>query len=135
MIKTVRRWSRRRALLCVASLMLASRGFAQDTAYPPQDAQIPGPASAAYRSSWFVDLRNLSNERLVRMGWDASNYERPELQWTQHNFVCVQMMIEQRDFYDRQSGKYTVDKYLDTLQEEFGGIDSVLIWNTYPNLG
>jgi gamma-glutamyl hercynylcysteine S-oxide synthase len=135
MIKTVRRWSRRRALLSVASLMLASQGFAQDTAYPPQDAQIPGPASAADRSAWLADLRHWRNERLVRMGWDASNYERPELQWTQHNFVCVQMMIEQRDFYDRQSGKYTVDKYLDTLQEEFGGIDSVLIWNTYPNLG
>jgi formylglycine-generating enzyme required for sulfatase activity len=135
MIETVRRWNRRRALLCVASLILASQGFGQDTAYPPQDAQIPGPASAADRSAWLADLQHWRNERLVRMGWDASNYERPELQWTQHNFVCVQMMIEQRDFYDRQSGKYTVDKYLDTLQEEFGGIDSVLIWNTYPNLG
>jgi hypothetical protein len=130
MIETVGRWSRIRALLCVASLILASQGFGQDTAYPPQDAQLPGPASAADQSAWLADLQHWRSERLVRMGWDASNYERPELQWTQHNFVCVQMMIEQRDFYDRQSGKYTVDKYLDTLQEEFGGIDSVLIWNT-----
>jgi formylglycine-generating enzyme required for sulfatase activity len=135
MIEMVRRWNRRRALLCVASLILASQGFGQDTAYPPQDAQIPGPASAADQSAWLADLQHWRNERLVRMGWDASNYERPGLQWTQRNFVCVQMMIEQRDFYDRQSGKYTVDKYLDTLQAEFGGIDSVLIWNTYPNLG
>jgi iron(II)-dependent oxidoreductase len=135
MIDKVLRWSCRRTFSYVMFLMLASQAFGQDTAYPPQDAQIPGPASAADRSAWLADLRHWRNERLVRMGWDGSNYERPELQWTQHNFVCVQMMIEQRDFYDRQSGKYTVDKYLDTLQKEFGGIDSVLIWNTYPNLG
>jgi formylglycine-generating enzyme required for sulfatase activity len=107
----------------------------QDTAYPPQDAQISGPASPGDFVAWLADLRHWRTERLVRMGYDGSNYARPELQWTQHNFVCVQMMIEQRDFYDVERGVYTVDHYLDTLEKEFGGIDSVLIWNTYPNLG
>src|SRR6478609_9673278 len=91
MIETVRRCSRKRMLLCIASLILASQAFAQDTAYPPQDAQIPGPASAADRSAWLADLQHWRNERRVRMGWDDSNYERSEFQWTQHNFVCVQM--------------------------------------------
>lgn len=108
---------------------------AQETAYPPQDAQIPGPASPGDRSAWLRDLRHWRAERLVRMGYDSSNYARPELQWTQHNFVCVQMMIEQRDFYDRERGVYTVDRYLDRLEKEFGGVDSALIWDTYPNLG
>jgi hypothetical protein len=42
----------------------------------------------------------------VRMGYDGSNYARPELEWTQRNFVCVQMMIEQRNFYDQERGVY-----------------------------
>ncbi len=31
--------------------------------------------------------------------------------------------------------KYTVDRYLDDLEKRYGGIDSVLIWPTYPNMG
>ena len=32
-------------------------------------------------------------------------------------------------------GKYTVDRYLDDLEKRYGGIDAVLIWPTYPNMG
>lgn len=108
---------------------------AQDTQYPPEDAQIPGPAAASDSVAWRSDIEHWRRERLVRMGYDDANYSRPELQWTQHNFVCVQMMIEERDFYDRSRGIYTVDRYLDRLTRQYGGIDSVLIWDTYPNLG
>ena len=31
--------------------------------------------------------------------------------------------------------RYTVDRYLDDLGSRYGGIDAVLIWPTYPNLG
>ncbi len=45
------------------------------------------------------------------------------------------MMVEDRYFYDPVAGKYTVDKYLDDLEKRYGGIDSVLIWPVYPNIG
>ncbi len=45
------------------------------------------------------------------------------------------MMVEDRYFYDPVAGKYTVDRYLDDLDARFGGIDSVLIWSVYPNIG
>ena len=32
-------------------------------------------------------------------------------------------------------GKYTVDRYLDDLYQRYGGIDSVLLWPVYPNIG
>ena len=69
------------------------------------------------------------------MGYDGSQYERPELMWTQSSFIQPQMMIEDRYFYDSVAGKYTVDRYLDDLDKRYGGIDSVLIWHTYPNIG
>ena len=31
--------------------------------------------------------------------------------------------------------QYTVDRYLDDLEKRYGGIDAVLIWPTYPNMG
>jgi formylglycine-generating enzyme required for sulfatase activity len=45
------------------------------------------------------------------------------------------MMVEEENFFDREKGVYTVDRYLDALEKQYGGIDSVLIWDTYPNLG
>ena len=84
---------------------------------------------------WLAELRDWRREHLVRIGYDDANYRRPELQWAQRNFVHAQMMVEDRYFYDAESGQYTVDRYLDDLEARFGGLDSVLIWYIYPNIG
>jgi formylglycine-generating enzyme required for sulfatase activity len=44
-------------------------------------------------------------------------------------------MVQDRYFYDPVARKYTVDRYLDDLEKRYGGIDAVLIWPTYPNMG
>ncbi len=69
------------------------------------------------------------------MGYDDSYYHNPALQWTQSSFIQPQMMVEDRGFYDPVNHRYTVDRYLDDLEKRYGGIDSVLIWHTYPNIG
>ena len=84
---------------------------------------------------WIRELTDWRREHLTRIGYDDANYRRPELQWAQRNFVHAQMMIEDRYFYDPVMGKYTVDRYLDDLEERFGGLDSVLLWYIYPNIG
>ncbi|NDK38475.1 formylglycine-generating enzyme family protein [Pseudoxanthomonas gei] len=84
---------------------------------------------------WVRELRDWRREHLTRIGYDDANYRRPELQWSQRNFVHAQMMIEDRYFFDPASGKYTVDRYLDDLEARFGGLDSVLLWYIYPNIG
>jgi formylglycine-generating enzyme required for sulfatase activity len=84
---------------------------------------------------WIAELTDWRREHLTRIGYDDANYRRPELQWAQCNFVHAQMMVEDRYFYDPVAGRYTVDRYLDDLEARFGGIDSVLIWFVYPNIG
>lgn len=84
---------------------------------------------------WIAELIDWRREHLVRIGYDDANYRRPELAWTRRNFVHAQMMIEERTFYDPDKGEYTVDRYLDGVRARFGGIDSVLIWPVYPNIG
>jgi iron(II)-dependent oxidoreductase len=84
---------------------------------------------------WIAELTDWRREHLTRIGYDDANYRRPELQWAQCNFVHAQMMVEDRYFYDPVAGRYTVDRYLDDLDARFGGIDSVLIWFVYPNIG
>jgi len=84
---------------------------------------------------WIEELKDWRREHLVRIGYDDAHYRRPELQWAQRNFVHAQMMVEDRYFYDPVEGRYTVDRYLDDLERRYGGIDSVLIWPVYPNIG
>lgn len=89
----------------------------------------------ASADDWIAELEDWRREHLVRIGYDDANYRRPELQWAQRNFVHAQMMVEDRYFFDPVAGRYTVDRYLDDLEARFGGIDSVLIWFVYPNIG
>ncbi|UHQ22203.1 formylglycine-generating enzyme family protein [Lysobacter sp. 5GHs7-4] len=84
---------------------------------------------------WIAELVDWRREHLTRIGYDDANYRRPELQWAQRNFVHAQMMAEDRYFYDPVEGRYTVARYLDDLKQRYGGIDSVLIWHVYPNIG
>ena len=50
-------------------------------------------------------------------------------------FVCPQVQINDKALYDHSSHSWTVDKYLDDLEERYGGIDCVLLWHSYTNLG
>ncbi|NRF65816.1 SUMF1/EgtB/PvdO family nonheme iron enzyme [Aquincola sp. S2] len=89
----------------------------------------------AASADWLQGLREWRHEHLIRIGYDDAAYRRPELQWAQRNVVHVQMMVEDRYFYDPIEGRYTVDRYLDDLERRYGGVDSVLIWYVYPNIG
>jgi iron(II)-dependent oxidoreductase len=85
--------------------------------------------------TWRHGMKVWRQEHLVRMGYDDAQYSREELLWSQSNYVHAQMMVEDRYFYDPVARQYTVDKYLDDLRARFGGIDSVLLWYIYPNIG
>jgi iron(II)-dependent oxidoreductase len=123
---------------------------AQDSKFPPAEQQIPVPECLTMRGlweggsktctqneheAWLADIRHWRNERRVRIGYNGSRYDLPALQWTQSSFIQPQMMVHDRYFYDLVSAKYTVDRYLDDLEKRYGGIDAVLIWPTYPNMG
>jgi len=119
----------------VSTLLVLSFSYAQDTAYPPLHSQIPGPATQADFAKWLADVKHWRMERRIRMGYEDSEYSRPQLVWTQSCFIQPQMMIHDRYFYDPVAGHYTIDRYLDDLEQRYGGIDSVLIWQSYPNMG
>jgi gamma-glutamyl hercynylcysteine S-oxide synthase len=125
----------------------------QDTKYPPEGEQIPGPSntteatgdccarggerpiSLREQKAWLEDVQHWRMEHLIRMGYNASQYDRRELDWTQKAFIQPQMMAQDRYFYDPVAGRYTVKRYLDDLDKRYGGIDAVLLWPTYPNIG
>uniref|UniRef100_M4BKA4 Sulfatase-modifying factor enzyme-like domain-containing protein n=1 Tax=Hyaloperonospora arabidopsidis (strain Emoy2) TaxID=559515 RepID=M4BKA4_HYAAE len=100
---------------------------------------IDGPnnlkALFSWRQDWTIWKKmELSSNRYNPT--DACNiYNIPETQWTQRNFVQTFIMLNDRAIYDRETQQYTVDKYVDEMEQRVGTIDSVLIWSAYPNIG
>src|SRR5579883_1986721 len=109
--------------------------FAQDTKYPPQGQQFPGPPTKADTIEWRTEMDHYRLERRVRAGLDGKLYDRPELKWAQSSFIQPQAMVEDRYLYDPVARRYTVDRYLDDVDKRYGGIDSILLWPVYPNIG
>lgn len=136
---------------CVAPVVVISAlCAAQDSNFSPKEQQIPVPDCLSMKGlweggtkpctqneheAWLADITHWRNERRIRTGYDGSRYDLPALKWTQSSFMQPQMMVEDRYFYDPVAGKYTVDRYVNDLEKRYGGIDAVLIWPTYPNMG
>jgi len=140
----------RLAVLLFLALGNAFEAKSQDAIHRPKNQLIPAPecltlkgawdggykpCSEASHQLWLKDVQHWRMERKIRIGYNSARYERPELQWTQSSFMQPQMMVHDRYFYDPVAGRYTVDRYLDDLEKRYGGIDSVLVWSTYPNMG
>jgi iron(II)-dependent oxidoreductase len=137
--------------LVITSLLgFSSMLRAQDTRFEPDHQQIPtpdclsrkvaweggsNPCTPEDHDAWLADIRHWRGERLIRIGYDGSRYDLPELKWTQSSFLQPQMMVQDRYFYDPVAHRYTVDRYLNDLEKRYGGVDAVLIWPTYPNMG
>ncbi|MGO9125768.1 MAG: formylglycine-generating enzyme family protein [Terriglobales bacterium] len=101
----------------------------------PEDTFLFGPASPDDAENWHAGLRAWRADRRMHLRYDGSQYDRPELEWTQHVFSQVQLLIWDRSFYDPEKSEYTVDRFLAETESRIGPIDAVLIWHVYPNLG
>jgi len=145
----------RAGLLSAAAALTALPLRAQDSNYRPQGQQIPAPAcytsteawedlragqgpapcTPKLQQEWLKDIQHWKEERRIRIGYNDARYRVPELKWAQSSFIQPQTMVQDRYLYDPVQRKYTVDRYLDDVETRYGGIDSVLIWPTYPNMG
>ncbi|OWZ20347.1 hypothetical protein PHMEG_0005242 [Phytophthora megakarya] len=100
---------------------------------------IDGPDSPNAMQEWRRNWTAWKNMELVANRYDAKDscniYNIQEAQWTQQNFVQTFLMMNDRFIYDRDTQKYTVDKYVNEMQKRIGVVDSVLLWPAYPNIG
>jgi gamma-glutamyl hercynylcysteine S-oxide synthase len=88
------------------------------------------PCTQNGHQAWLADITHWRYERRLRIGYDGSRYDLPELEWTRSCFMQPQMMVQDRYLYDPVAGNYTLDRYLDDLEKRYGGVDAVLIWPT-----
>jgi iron(II)-dependent oxidoreductase len=137
------------SLLIAGATGLAVQAQSTVEAQPPIPAQVvkgnppkevlAGPEKPEDFPAWLAGMRAYKQEmqELVRRarGDIPDPYAEPALQWAQRSFIQPQMMAHDRYFYDPVARCYTVGRYLQDLRKRYGGIDSVLVWPTYPNIG
>ena len=131
------------ALSCLAFAILGQQLFARQEVEGESkephleviERAILAPADGVDRAAWLDAMRRWREAERERTKYDGSAYEQAGTQWTKRNFYQTLMLVEDRYFYDPFADKYTVDRYLDDLESRFGGIDSIILWAVYPNIG
>jgi len=108
------------------AVLLARRARGQET--------LPGPASPALQPGWLANMTALRAQLLASVKYNASVYDH-YLPWTSTMYIAPQSHIYDRFLYDKASGSWTPDRFLDDLNARYGGIDGVLLWASYPNIG
>ena len=123
-------------LLPVLCMLIPALIFAQS---PPLQGNwkelLAGPAKPADYAVWYSLMVKWRQKAKDSLKYSSNKYHYPGLNWARSSYIQTQMMVEDRYFYNTVSGKYTVGRYLNDLKKRYGGLDAVLIWPTYPNIG
>lgn len=112
-------------------------GGARDQLRPPAVLNTSATAAelAATVALWRDTLGKWRSGCRAQLQLNDSVYEIPALKWTQQSFIQPQVHPWDRFVYDPIARNWTVDRYLADLRQRYGGIDAVLVWPTFPQLG
>ena len=126
---------------CVIMLSLGVGVFGEDACSQlPYAAAANGellgpPENRSTQASWLRGLESYRSSCLASVEYPGNSSVWDRMSWTRTSFVQTQMHPYDRAFYDVDGGEYTVESWLDGLEERYGGIDSALVWPTYTNIG
>eukprot|EP01084_Bolivina_argentea_P186940 322125_1 len=96
---------------------------------------IKGPSTPSDWNNWYLSNIKFRNEQLSSVNYNASIYNVPELQWIQNAYILPQMYPFDKYFYNKTTQSYTIDKWLSYVNNQYGGVDGILYWATYTNIG
>ncbi len=88
------------------------------------------------RDAWLKEALKLRHDAQANLpsGYDLL-YRRPDLDWSTHNFSCYFAFLYDNEIIDHKTHKFVVNRFLNRMDREFGGIDSVVLWHAYPRIG
>ena len=105
---------------------------------PPYCGPARGQTAAAWRQE-MVDFRTKLRAPSIAGGTPGSFCNASDLygrnHWARHTFVCPQSGLYDRYLYDSAAHRWTVGRFLADLEARYGGVDCVLLWQSYTNMG
>ena len=95
--------------------------------------QYYGPSTPSNFSNWYAALEADRTATLRNISFTGGVFDL--LNWTRTAYIQPQTHPYDRYFFDPERGNYTVQRYLADVNSRYGGIDALLIWPTYSNIG
>jgi gamma-glutamyl hercynylcysteine S-oxide synthase len=107
------------------------------TILPPKARVSYKMYAAVFRGEWQNGLRMILRDKYLfdLDRFDNTLYERPDLAWIRESYLIVLQMAWDREFFDRQTGKYNYPDFIKRYSEIFRNVDVYGIWPTWPRLG
>ena len=108
---------------------------------PGQTELLRGPNATVPYTPWMAAMMEWRESTRAALGLPvgasaAIATEYPEVvDWVTSSIVQPQVHIYDRFLYNDTLGVFTPDRYLDDLKVRYGGVDSVMLWAGYPNVG
>jgi hypothetical protein len=126
--------------LCGACGATAVRTGADDAcgAQPYGGGEMEGPKGGQTAKEYLQTVQAFKSACRQQLNWTLPGppiYEREQLIWTQTSYIQPQVHPFDRFLYDKTTHSYTVSRYLADVNNRYGGIDAVLLWPTYTNIG
>ena len=95
---------------------------------------IEGPGSSEKWDAWRTELGSWKDSTRSLLNYKGINYQRPEYKWAASAYSTFFLMANEKTLYDK-NGNYDLKGCLKKYEDRFGGVDMVVLWPTYPQLG
>jgi len=90
-----------------------------------------------FSGNWQEGLRKIFQEKMLFdvEKFDNSLFERDDLKWVRHTYLCQLMMGWDHDIYDIEKNRYTLNDFINFNNKVLGGAEIYGLWPTWPALG
>ena len=95
---------------------------------------IEAPILSDQWDSWKNEIKLWKDSVLNSMAYTGKIYDKKEYQWASNAYSTLFLMANDKNLYDK-NGKYDIGNYLKKYEADYGGVDVVILWPTYPQLG
>ncbi len=96
---------------------------------------VPAPSDSSQWGPWREALAAERQKVRRQLQYTDESYRRGEFAWVPSCYSCCFVMMYDQRLYNRATGRYTIDQFLDEGTRESGGHDAVVLWHAYPRIG
>ena len=100
--------------------------------------QLPPPSDTSSVRAWQSQMLSWRRDCAAELGYVGGAVgptRLPGMRWTQTSYVQAQVHTFDLFLWDPVARNHTVQRFLADLSARYGGLDSVLLWPTYTNMG
>ena len=95
---------------------------------------IEAPTSPDKWDAWRLELKLWKDSTLKFIKYKGENYQKSEYKWASKAYSTYFLMANEKNLYDK-NGNYDIKNCLKKYEDNYGGVDVVVLWPTYPQLG